>query len=772
MIQQAKAEGTTINVRHAKILICGASRAGKSSFSRLLSNRSYKNLESTPAGHTKQVLIAEKVNVVGSDWVILDSNLETQALTKKLYLIMQYNNDTLKDKSSLNNTEQVKSDKGSTEHASTTNRKETIEDKQLSNQSIKDPTHSDNVNTSVSKMNESVTQIQYSSPETDNQLQTISESTKGSQTDTTVQSHKKVSTEEKMANTPFWDLKESIPKTWDIFTVLDTGGQPEFISMLPAINSSTAITFVTINLSDGRTSLSTPITAKYNKKGYDYEQYKLGYSNKDLLNCLLSSVKVAAVKKDDFHRNIIKKVTEDKHPKPVVYIIGTCADVLKANVGERYDQEIKEIDKEIKHLVKPIEQDDMLVFQCTNSQRYINPIDNTVPRLPKDEIFHHDLGMQNIQRDTSDIISAIRECSNEILRAKAQYEIPISWFILELELHKNDKVCISLTEVKVICDNIMPPHRQMELKQIIQVLKFYHQCGTLLYFDEVDGMNKFVITNPQWLFYNLTKIIMCKFEHIATTMYGAKIIKRMQNGICGMELFQNLKLDLEGIELESFLNLLVHIKVIVPMDNEYFIPNILPLCANTESICLETECGKMTFLTDDQRYIEVEPLLMQFTFGTIPRGLFGFLVVEILQENSNSEEKYELYGENDENNNILFRCANLLTFHANPWFYISLIDKISYLELQVRSTNIEQSYHYKAQTRVTKALKKVCNRFDWTFNSCRYGFLCESKSVLCRQSAHLALLDPDKPLTAESATCMNHKSKKLNDAHHIWFKVS
>ena len=771
MVQQAKSEGVTINVRHAKILFCGASRAGKTSFSRLLRNRSYKNSESTIAGHTKQILITGKVNVVGSDWVSLDSSSETQALTEKLHLIMQYKNDTKDNKSSKNNTEQVKPDKSSIKHASTTNRKETTEDKQPSNQSIKDPTDSDNVDTSVSKIKEGVTPIQNSPPETDNKPQTISESMKGSQTDT-AQSHGEVSVEEKMANIHFLDLKKSIPKTWDIFTILDTGGQPEFINMLPAINSSTAITFVIINLSDGKNSLSAPIIAKYDKKGYDYEQYKLGYSNKDLLNCLLSSVKVAALKKDDFHPDIIKKVTEDKHPKPVVYIIGTCADVLKAKIGERYDQEIKDIDKEIKKLVNSIKHDQMLVFQCNDSKRYINPIDNTVPRVPKDEIIHHNSGIQNIQRDTRDTISVIHERSNEILRDKAQYEIPISWFILELELRKNDKVCISLEDVQDICNKILPSHRQMKLPQIIQVLKFYHQYGMLLYFDEVVGMNKFVITNPQWLFINLTKIIMCKFEQNATNLYRSEIIERMENGICDMELFQNLKLDLQGIKLESFLNLLVHIKVIAPMDNGYFIPNILPLCANTESICTETECGKMTILTDDKENIKVEPLLVQFTFGTIPRGLFGFLVVEILQENSNSDEKYELYGENDKSNDILFRCANLLIFHVNPCFYISLIDKISYLELQVRSTNEKRSHHYKAQTRVTKALKKVCNRFDWIFNSCRYGFLCESKSKLCCQSTHLALLDPDKPLTAESATCKNHQSKKLNEAHHIWFKVS
>ena len=780
MVQQAKSEGITINVRHAKILFCGASRAGKTCFSHLLRNKSYEDSESTPAGHTKQVLIAGKVNVVGSDWINLESNSETQALTEKLCLILQRKNDTEEVKSPLNNTKQVKSpldEVSSTEpHVSTTDNKITNKDMQINNQSTNDPAYSDNANAPISKVDESVSPDQNPSPKIDSQLPATSESTKGSQADN-IQTNKKVSIEEKMANIHLLDLKDSMPKTWDLFTLLDTGGQPEFINMLPAINSSTAITFIILNLSDGKDGLEKKIEAKFERKGYDKDEYKytLGYSYKDLLKCLLSSLKVTALKKDDFHPDIIKRIKEDEHPMPVVYIIGTCADVLKAKMCEEYDQEVQEIDEEIKHLINLIEQDDKIAFICNATNRYLNPIDNRVPRVHRDEIYHDDPGIQAIQRETLDIISNIRDFSNEILWAKAQYEIPISWFILELELRKNVKVCISLTEVKEICDNIMPSHRIMDLEQIMQILKFYHQYGMLLYFDEVDGMKDFVITNPQWLFTNLTKIIMCKFEHNATTLYGANSIKKMQNGFCDMKLLEKLinKSDLQGIELKSFLQLLVHLKVIAPMDNEYFIPNILPVCANTETMFTVKDYGTATVLINGQVSMEVEPLLIQFTFGTIPRGLFGFLVVEILQQNLSSDfaEIYKPHGQNDVKSNRLFRCANVITFYAKPYFYISLIDKISHLELQVRATNNEPSYHCKAERRVTKALEKVCSRFDWSFRDCCYGFTCKHESTPCSQSPHLALLDLDKRFAAKHAECKNGYSTKLSKAHHIWFKV-
>ena len=113
----------------------------------------------------------------------------------------------------------------------------------------------------------------------------------------------------------------------------------------------------------------------------------------------------------------------------------------------------------------------------------------------------------------------------------------------------------------------------------------------------------------------------------------------------------------------------------------------------------------------------------------------------------------------------------MITFHAKPCFYISLIDKISYLELHVRATDNEPSYHCKAQKRVTKALEKVCSRFDWSFSNCRYGFICHDNSILCSRSPHLAFLDSVNPFAAKYANCKNGYSTKLNEAHHIWFKV-
>ena len=57
-----------------------------------------------------------------------------------------------------------------------------------------------------------------------------------------------------------------------------------------------------------------------------------------------------------------------------------------------------------------------------------------------------------------------------------------------------------------------------------------------------------------------------------------------------MELLESLSLDLQGIKLESFTNLLVHLKIIAPMiDGGYFMPTILPPCDKNINFPVENQ---------------------------------------------------------------------------------------------------------------------------------------------------------------------------------------
>ena len=385
MLQQAKFEGLTINVRHAKILFCGASCAGKSSFSRLLRNEEHEKVyKSTPAADAQQVLLSDKVNVVGTNWISLDSKLETQQITNRLILKLQKQKDIYKAISSSNDTANV------TSYFPVSENGYPLNDVPLSTEAISQAAQVDSVNVPYSELQNNISESQSSVPTPDNMLSADKEKP----IDNSKSTNQQISIEQQMAT--YTDgvnasVSGDIPETWDLFTLLDTGGQPEFINMLPAINSSTAITFVVLNISDGKDCLNNLVTAQYKCEGYNYDKCHLKYTNMHLLKCLLSSVKVAALKKDCFHPEIVKQLTNDEHPKPVVCIIGTCADVLKRKFFKKYSKQVFEINMEVKKLIDAIDSDKTLVFWCKDDQDLVIPIDNTISRMPQKDGFKCDM---------------------------------------------------------------------------------------------------------------------------------------------------------------------------------------------------------------------------------------------------------------------------------------------------------------------------------------------------------------------------------------------
>ena len=746
MVQQAKDEDLTIKVRHAKIMFCGASHAGKSSFSRLLQNKPHKyEYESTAVGETTQVmsnsegsnclgpddkkyLISEKVS---SSWVALDSKKETERLTNIMWLLLE---------------KQKKTEDGN--HSS--------------------------IDSSVSTAsNEGVSKNQTPLPVTNNQdSKSSNPNPEEDLPNESVELHKEVLVEEEMANIPISELKKNIPDSWDLFTLLDTGGQPEFIKMLPAINAFAAITFVVLNMTEVKKCMSTPVIAQYSCKDSNYPEHEMKYTNKELVECLLSSVRIAAtvqVNNTYFDKEFIDKImvkSDHEHPKPVVGFIGTHADELE----NEYDDVVNYFNKEIGGLEMIKYKDQPFDIWRDTHTNYLIAVDNT----KKSKGIKSSV-METIQENTSKAVEAIHEKSNEILKNTAQYTIPFTWFILELEIRKhcdmNKRVCISLTEIKGICDQIMPPDKTMEIEVIKEVMKFYHMFGTLLYFHAVDGMNEIVITNPQWLFNNLTKIVTCKFDKKLST---DRDISEMENkGICNENLLAKLTLDLrQGVEIKSFLKLLVYLKVIAPIpsknNDQYFIPSVLPMRDSLPNITSGEQFGKAVIFTTNGEEIDViDPLLITSKFGTIPRGLFGFLVVQLLQDNP------KLYSENDLNSDTYYCFADQATFRIQCWWYFTIIDKISYLELQVRvEGNNQPSYHRKVQEIVTNALGKVCGQFNWQLSDCRYGFLCKK----CTTKDHPSLLlDSEAPITSkidDHTECMHHKITRLNEKEkRIWFEV-
>ena len=707
IIYQAKKDGITIKLRHAKVVFCGASKAGKTSFSRLLRNIPFdENYKSTEVGNATQVLISGKVNVQGTNWYDLDLQSEIEELRKHLI-------------------------------------SKTKMKPQIKNTPLSEPLSSSN-----NLQGQIQADLDVKSTDAGLETDTVSIRAEKNIPDymPLVAAEKSLVSDIKKPDT--LSPSKDLPEIWDTLTLLDTGGQPEFVNMLPAINASAAITFIVFNLLE---NLDKKVVAQSSVEGYI--KHEMNYSNFYLLKCLLSSVKDSTTKKCHFPQTLFIK--EDQYPDPAVCFIGTCYDKVQEPAV------VKTINQRVRQLVNDINVErKFLQIWSDNERNILFPVDNTMAG--------------NHQSEDSIAHKIRREFINKILLKKAQFEIPITWFILELQLRswheKEKKVCVSLDDVKEICDQIMPVGQKMEMKEIQEVLKFYHSLGMLLYFDEVKGINNFVITDPQWLFHNLTKVVSCTFD--SRKFIDLTMLDALRNeGILHRQLLDDLDLDVQDVKLESFLNLLEHLKIIVPYKiDKYFMPSILPTCSleDVDKILCEEEYGKPVFYHDETNCITVPPLLMKFRGDVIPRGLFNFLVIQLLQS---KEPKFELYGVNKDDQ--IYRYSNLISFVTNTdtTYFLTLIDRNSCLEIQIRvNGNFKASnIHYDTQIAVSAALEVVCNQFGWRFSDVCYGFWCEypKSQNKCNQLAVLS----NSTSQNEYAKCLSHHQTNLENRHKVWFQV-
>ena len=154
-------------------------------------------------------------------------------------------------------------------------------------------------------------------------------------------------------------------------------------------------------------------------------------------------------------------------------------------------------------------------------------------------------------------------------------------------------------------------------------------------------------------------------------------------------------------------------------------PSLLNACNfNTNQLEFLQKCGTSSCNKDDKSFI-VKPLLIQFanstmpdTYGTFPRGVFCCLAVHLL----NQYPEWRLqWSPNEE---IIF--DNLITFFTETGHYITLLDKIMFLEVQVRhKKSIDPSTCSQVYNILCHSLKSVGHKLQFYDFKLKSGFAYE-----------------------------------------------
>ena len=519
----------------------------------------------------------------------------------------------------------------------------------------------------------------------------------------------------------------------NIITLLDTGGQPEYIHLLPTINIYPTVTFVIHDLSK---SLSDQVLMEYSQHGqHVFKPYHLNYSNLDMIKLLMSAAN-DSVEQPIY--NIPKLVTTPgSSGRSYICLVGTHADKVT-------EQKVKEVENELNTLVNTTHCE-AAVWQ-TENENILFPVNNATAGHPDAE---------------DPVAKVIRKRIETLAEEKEVYNLPITWMLLQLEIRdvcsKREKAYISFQDCVAVARETGLMSKEKEIKS---VLLYHHLLGVLIYFEEVPGLCDYVIVDHQWWFDKLSNII-CTTFHQASLDHVA-VHKLKYQGLLSKELLQHVEWK-DDIKEEFFLSLLVHMRIIAPVTTqndkieEYFIPYILP----TYNLQQSNE------ILDQYGNLQGEPLLVQFRSGFLPRGLFCCLIVELLQRSPNTGWEPHISCEQTH-----YTFSNIITFILPNDSFLSLLDKVSYLELQVRcpeKLTSDLPVHVDIYNYLVYALTEVCIHLYFDYERLQYGFLCECGR---KPDNHVAIVRlPTRSSEVLRAKCIvdNTYKPKMDPSRLIWF---
>ena len=516
-------------------------------------------------------------------------------------------------------------------------------------------------------------------------------------------------------------------ETVKFITVIDSGGQPAYVHMLPAINNCPTINFVVLDMTK---HLNDPVMVQYKSKhNKSFTDYPLHYSNLDMIGLLMSLTTDSLeqpTKPTSTRTNLLI------NNKSYIGFVGTHKDKLEK---ESCKEKIAALNDRLSSIV---EERDCKFRVLLAENGILFPVDNTTAGDCDGE----DAVIKMLRLKIEDLMNKMENHN----------QLPISWMILELELqelHQNNGTkYITYENYK----RLAIEKASMVPEEVEESLQHFDFLGILLHFKLVPGLCDHVIIDHQWLFDRLAMIMHLSPEDINFQDHLFKKQFKEKRLLAKSELcIINWNDELYP---EYFFNLLIYLKVIVPVTlngvEYYYMP-----CVLSSTIQYH----------DKYIFLYSEPLLVQFSSGFLPRGFFCSLVVHIL-ENLPTGWAHQLHNTEHFSNVIIFRLPDKS--------FLRLHDKTSYLEVQIRhhTRDLCISYHSEVFPVLSQYFKDVCKRINFNYDKLQYGFLCHNGRS---NDDHIAVIKPFKfPLPPELECCRKCPNlTQLGEFHKIWFeKVS
>ena len=405
---------------------------------------------------------------------------------------------------------------------------------------------------------------------------------------------------------------------------IDSGGQPQFLDILPAFIQDVSAILFAVNLSESLDHCP--------------EIYFYGQNSQPVGRPYTSP---------SSHKQVLEKclrafATNTRGSHPYLFVMGTHRDE---------EQKCTETKKEKEEIIRRVANSEFLILKTGHEA--IWEVNSRTPEKVDEEVAH------KLRR------SIVAKCSKGNRNL-----LPLKWFVLEMQIRASaPQGVLSLKKCLQLAQRLDMDEKGLEVA-LLHMVKY----NLFLWYHEVPGLREVVFSDPQVILKIITALVHCKHELAENdvpgtfTSEGAKnewCVNFRDHAIVRNELFSHQHFQIYFIDgvftVRHFTELMCHLYIMVPLENVngYLMPALLdPLTLDEISI-----------------HQGPDPLLVCFPNEFAPHGLFGFLVAFL-------QCKECLLVENNKIPACLYR--NCVSFKCRKYpARFTIIDSVSYIEVHL-----------------------------------------------------------------------------------------
>lgn len=541
----------------------------------------------------------------------------------------------------------------------------------------------------------------------------------------------------------YWNEVKHMFKNSAFLKMEDTGGQPEFMDMLPALTIGPALYLLFCKLTD---DLKSRYTVSYlSSSGESTTPEESTYTMEELLltalasiSCFKSSSSTPQVSSDKTTTSSNAEELLTSCKSSLAYIVGTHKDKVS-------EQEIDEFDEKLQQSIRSTDFFREGLVQFASEKRMVLPIDNM------------NGGESEIKKIKTFLEEGMKQHFKKLL-------IPAAWLVLSLCLRKREERTASLQSVLQLAAKLGIP--KGDVKSALQFL--YHYAGVLMYFPDLEELKDIVICDTQVVYDSTTNLIVNTFKFGRVGKAASERFRK--TGQFSLEDIRGATESVSGdfIPIQKLVKLLEHLNIIAPIVQSNPSPSASP---QKPEVSYFMPCVLQNSTHDelDQWWASASidplspaPLFIRYKCGYVPIGVFPAMIASLA-----GQKAPRMIYDGIKKNRVQFLFGSdfdTVTLISHPRYYAVHITRMPDAGTPIREVCS------RIRALIESTLKTVTSHMNYGFHV-EYQLSFECPSHPGRK--HLCVVESDDS-SSRFMLCLenmdNQQPKKMQRQHLVWLE--